>query len=77
MNAEPDDLQARLDLGLAQAGGGAHEQALATFLEVIRRDRNFADDAARKAMLDLFEVLGAEHELTERFRGELARLLFR
>ncbi len=74
---DPDDLQARLDLGRTLAALGRHEEALAELLGVVQRDRQFADDAARRAMVDLFSVLGSDHPLTDRFRGELAKALFR
>jgi len=74
---DPDDLQTRLDLGRTLAALGRHEDALSELLDVVKRDRQFADDGARKAMVDLFAVLGSDHPLTDRFRGELAKALFR
>jgi putative thioredoxin len=75
--ADPEDLAGRLALGRTLAALGRHEDALAELLAVVQREPRFADDAARKAMLDLFAVLGSDHPLTERFRGELAKALFR
>ena len=76
-DARPDDLDARLALGQGLASAHQFEEALGELLEIVRRDPDFAEQAARKAMFDVFEVLGSDDPLTERFRGELARALFR
>jgi putative thioredoxin len=75
--ADPADAAARVDLGRVLAAQGRYEEALGELLTVVQRDPHFADDAARKIMVDIFAVLGPTDQLTERFRGELAKALYR
>jgi len=75
--ANLEDLDARLQLGRVLAARRKYDDALAEMLEVVRRDAKHADGAARKAMLDVFEVLGPRDPLTERYRSALAQALFR
>ncbi len=77
IGADPDDLRARLELGQLLSGGGRYEEALEVLIEVVRRDPRYEDEAARKAMIDVFDVLGAQNPTAQRFRSELAKLLFR
>lgn len=65
-----------LAYGRALAGAGRHEEALTRLLEVVERKEGDISDQARKAMLDLFELLGPESPLTVGFRRRLAAALF-
>lgn len=76
VEADPDDLQARFDWALALYGAGDNEGAITQLLDIIRRDRHWHEDAARKQLLKLFDVLGGGHPATITGRRKLSSLLF-
>jgi thioredoxin-like negative regulator of GroEL len=45
-------------------------------LEVVRRDRAYGDDAARKAMLEVFALMGGEGPVVKHYRTLLSSLLY-
>jgi len=63
--------QARYALACALAVAGDYGGALEELLTIVARQRKFRDDAARLAMLALFEHLGSENELVQHYRRQL------
>ena len=76
IEASPADLQARFELASALAAGGQSEAAVDEFLEIIKRDRNWNDGAAKTQLLTLFEALGAADPAVKSGRRKLSTLLF-
>ncbi len=75
--ADPADAAARLALANALAARGDYEAALREYLAVAAADRSLGDDAGRKGMLTVFEVLGPDSDLVRRYRRELAAVINR
>jgi putative thioredoxin len=65
------DSEASYLLGLRKAIRGDHEGALALLLALVKRDRKFGDDAARKAIVDIFTLLGGSGPLVKQYRSML------
>ena len=74
--ASPNDHQARYDLALALDAGGNREGAIEALLEIVRRDRKWNEDAARKHLVTLFEAMGPADPRTIDARRKLSSILF-
>jgi len=75
LEANPSDAAARHALAAHHALAGDYGTALAEWLELMRRDRKFGDDAGRRALLQAFEVLGEQEPLVAQYRRRMASLL--
>ena len=51
-------------------------ESLERFIQIIRTDRYYADDAARKACIAIFKFLGEENEITHKYRRDFGRALY-
>lgn len=73
---DPNDHEARLNLALAAYAGNQGERAIDELLEIVRRNRTWNDDAARKELVKIFDALGPTHEATVEGRQKLSSILF-
>src|SRR5215468_3358403 len=74
--ANPLDRQARFDLAVALNGKGQRQEAVDHLLDIVRRDRKWNDDGARKQLVQLFEAWGPTDEATVNGRKRLSSILF-
>jgi len=74
--ANHGDHQARFDLAVALHSAGKRQAAADELLEIIRRDRKWNDDGARKQLVTYFEAWGPTDPLTIENRRRLSSLLF-
>ena len=76
VGADPLDHQARFDLALALNARGRREDAVSQLLEIVRRDRTWNEDGARKQLVQLFEAWGPTDDATVTGRRRLSSILF-
>ena len=76
VNANPADHQARFDLAVALNAAGKKSEAAQQLLDIIKRDRKWNEDAARKQLVQFFEAWGATDEATLEGRKRLSSILF-
>src|SRR5438128_4106550 len=74
--ANPLDHQARYDLALALNAKGRRREALDHLLEIVRRDRKWNEDGARKQLVQLFDAWGPTDEATIAGRRRLSSIVF-
>jgi putative thioredoxin len=72
----PLDHQARFDLALALNGKGRRHDALEQLVAIIKRDRKWNDDGARKQLVQFFDAWGPTDEATIEGRKRLSSILF-
>ncbi len=76
IEADPGNLELRLQLAQALAGSGVYEEAFEICLSLVEQDRHGVGERARQAMVDIFRVLPEGSELVHDYRRKLAMLLY-
>lgn len=76
VNANPDDLDARLALAKALAASGRNGEAVEHLLYSIRKNRAYKDEAARLFLLTIFEAEGPTSDVSIEGRRALSSILF-
>jgi putative thioredoxin len=74
--ANPLDHQARFDLAVALNSRGRRQEAVDNLLEIVKRDRKWNDDGARKQLVQFFDAWGPTDEATVSGRRRLSSILF-
>jgi len=74
--ANPLDHQARFDLAVALSAKGKRGDAVNHLIEIVRKDRKWNEDGARKQLVQFFEAWGPTDEATVEGRKRLSSILF-
>ena len=74
--ADAGDHETRYQLALALYGANKSEEAIDELIEIIKRKRDWNEDAARKQLLKIFEALGFTHPVSVAGRRKLSAVLF-
>ena len=76
VDRDPDDFQARVDLAVILNGTGERGEAIDQLIYVIRKKRDWNEEAARKQLVKFFEAWGPKDEFTLMGRRKLSSVLF-
>jgi putative thioredoxin len=76
LEQDAKDHAARLELASALFASGAREQAIDELLDLVKRDREWNEQAGRKQLLKFFEAMGPTDPLTVATRKRLSSILF-
>jgi putative thioredoxin len=75
LDADANDHEARFQLALRRVVEQDYDAAMELLLELMRRDRGYDDDAGRRGLLQVFELLGDDPRVS-RYRSRMASLLY-
>jgi putative thioredoxin len=76
LQGNPDDHDARYKLATIQFLRGQTDVAIEQLMDIVKRDRSWNDDQARKQLLKFFDALGPANPATLKGRRKLSTVLF-
>jgi putative thioredoxin len=76
VQVDPEDLEARYHLALHRVLKGSNSEAMELLLYVLRKDRSYADGAARTTLIELFDLLGNDNAEVRQYRRRLFALMY-
>ncbi|QCF26890.1 thioredoxin family protein [Hydrocarboniclastica marina] len=76
IEADPEDFEARYQLALHWVLKGENAKAMELILSLLRKDRNYADGAARATLVELFDLLGNDDPDVRQYRRKLFTLMY-
>jgi len=76
IEADENDFEAREKLSAVLISQGDFQPALQQLFEIMKRDRSYNDDAGRKGLLKVFDMLGSDNPLVGEYRRRMSSLLF-
>ena len=74
-SSKDDDYQLKLDAAIKLVTSDRVEEALKILLSIVRADRMWEEEKARKTMIKIFDLLGKGNELATRYRRKMFALL--
>ncbi|QFT54092.1 thioredoxin [Microbulbifer sp. THAF38] len=76
LEQNPQDYDSAYKLAVQYSQANRHQEALELLLDILRKDMNFADGAAKQAFLDIVKSLGAGDPIATQYQRKLMTLLF-
>jgi putative thioredoxin len=75
-DADPSNTAVRHNLAVSLVAAERYEEGLAHLLDIVKRDRAFRDDIARKTMIKVFEIVGVQSDLAFDWRRKLGSAMY-
>lgn len=75
LTENPGDCEALLNKSLHLTAQGDHDSAMECLLKIMRIDRQYDEDAGRRGLIELFDMLGGEHPSVQKYRRKMFTLL--